>query len=362
MPQPGRQLGRDPGAHPLFDLVRVLVGDEPERDLRVRLGRDDRLLARPGVAAPDAVHLGGRPGADSLERRVPGFAPRGGGRRIAQPRRLVEGQRRHQLAFALGQRQHPVVEAGDRHVVVRVVQRGAQPRHLGRGVGYATAERPGVQVDVGSVHVDLRVHEAAHADAHRRRVTVEDAGVAHHDDVAAQPLALAPQQRGKVRRSDLLLTLHDDLEVDAQLAVRRQRGLETEQVEQHLALVVDRAAGEELVAADRRLERRRLPQLERVDRLYVVVAVDHDGWAVVPDQPFCVHRRVSAVVRLPDLDSAEASPPEGLDRPLRAGPHVRRVRRLGRDRRDPQPLVQVVQQPLAVGFDVRAYLGHSAER
>ena len=47
---------------------------------------------------------------------------------------------------------------------------------------------------------------------------------------------------------------------------------------QHLALVVDGAAGEALaVAAASGLEGRRLPQVDRVDGLDVMVAVDHDG-------------------------------------------------------------------------------------
>ena len=43
-----------------------------------------------------------------------------------------------------------------------------------------------------------------------------------------------------------------------------------------LALVVGRAPGEHPVADDDRLERRRVPELERVDGLDVVVAVDDD--------------------------------------------------------------------------------------
>jgi hypothetical protein len=69
-------------------------------------------------------------------------------------------------------------------------------------------------------------------------------------------------------------------------------GTHAEQVEGDVALVVDRPAGVQFgtVCAldDRRLERRVLPQLQRVDRLDVVVAVDQRdrrtligrGWAV----------------------------------------------------------------------------------
>ena len=43
-----------------------------------------------------------------------------------------------------------------------------------------------------------------------------------------------------------------------------------------LALVVDSAAGKDFSIADRRLKRRRLPEVERVGRLNVVVSVKED--------------------------------------------------------------------------------------
>ena len=51
-------------------------------------------------------------------------------------------------------------------------------------------------------------------------------------------------------------------------------------MEMDLALVVGRAASEHPVANDDGLERRRGPQVERVDRLDVVMAVDEDGGRV----------------------------------------------------------------------------------
>ena len=48
------------------------------------------------------------------------------------------------------------------------------------------------------------------------------------------------------------------------------------EVHEDLALVVGRPARVDLAVADRGLERRRLPQVERIDRLHVVVAVEED--------------------------------------------------------------------------------------
>ena len=110
------------------------------------------------------------------------------------------------------------------------------------------------------------------------------AGVADDDDVAGQPVPALPEQGGEVRRPGLLLALDQQLDRDGGgvAAGRGEVGAHAEQVEGDVALVVDGAAGVQLGAVraldDGRLERRVHPELRRVDRLHVVVAVDErDG-------------------------------------------------------------------------------------
>ena len=76
--------------------------------------------------------------------------------------------------------------------------------------------------------------------------------------------------------ADFLLALEDDADVDRQAAVLLQVRFDGLEVHEDLALVVGGAARVDLAVADRRLERRRLPQLDRIDRLHVVVAVEED--------------------------------------------------------------------------------------
>ena len=83
-----------------------------------------------------------------------------------------------------------------------------------------------------------------------------------------------------MRRAGLLLALDQQLDRDRRgvAAGGGQVRAHAEQVEGHVALVVDGAAGVQLgpsgPSTHGRLERRVLPQLQRVDRLHVVVAVD----------------------------------------------------------------------------------------
>jgi hypothetical protein len=60
------------------------------------------------------------------------------------------------------------------------------------------------------------------------------------------------------------------------------------EVHEHLPLVVGRPARVDLAVADGRLEGRRLPQLERIDRLHVVVAVEEDGRRTLGAEPLGV--------------------------------------------------------------------------
>jgi hypothetical protein len=60
-----------------------------------------------------------------------------------------------------------------------------------------------------------------------------------------------------------------------------------------LALIVGRAAGENVIAAHFGLKRRRLPFVQRVRRLYVVMAVKQDGGLTGSAQPFGVNQRVA---------------------------------------------------------------------
>jgi len=85
-----------------------------------------------------------------------------------------------------------------------------------------------------------------------------------------------------VRRDDvaevdapgLLLALDDPLDRDRQFAVPVAQGMDRGEARRDAALVVCGAAGVELAVALGRLERRRVPQIQRAGRLHVVVIVE----------------------------------------------------------------------------------------
>ena len=250
---------------------------------------------------------------------------------------------------------------------VGVVQRGEQVGQRVQRVGHGAAEGAGVQVDGRPAQVDLASASPRMPMQALGTSAAEHAGVADDDDVAGQPVAPLAQQRGEVRRAGLLLALDQEActvtagvsrPVAARCARRPSRWNAT------LALVVGGAAGVQLGSPlDGRLERRVRPQLQRVDRLHVVVAVDERDRRV-RRRPTATRRRPPGARRRPDLDGGEPGRRKRLGQPLGAAPHVRRVRRVGGDRRDPQPGVEVgVQVPVCLDeVPFRAHPGTRGRR
>jgi hypothetical protein len=219
-----------------------------------------------------------------------------------------------------------------------------------------------VQVGGRTVQRDLRLGETPHAGAQGRHVGGPHGRVADHDGVAGQPVAAVAQELGEVRRAGLLLALdqHLDRHRGRGGAARGQVRLQPERVEEHLSLVVGRAAADDLVAALDRFERVGLPLSERFDRLHVVVAVDdHGRRGGIGRGPLGEHGRQAGGVLgagLPDLHDGEPGLAQMRSQPFRGTPHVTAARGVTGDRRDREPLLQRAEKAARVGLDVFAYV------
>ena len=95
----------------------------------------------------------------------------------------------------------------------------------------------------------------------------------------------------EVKAADLLFAFENTLDVHRQPAGLLHVGLDGLEVHEDLPLVVGRPARVNLPLAHRRLERRRFPQVERVDGLHVVVAVEEDRRRARRVQPLAVDDR-----------------------------------------------------------------------
>src|SRR5581483_9627435 len=111
---------------------------------------------------------------------------------------------------------------------------------------------------------DVEVGEPARRDVERRQVAADHAAV--EDDGGVGAALVAREEVDDRVAADLLLAVAAEADVHRQLAGERELARRGElHVEE--ALVVDGAAAVEVLTADLRLERRRLPELQRVRRL-----------------------------------------------------------------------------------------------
>ena len=105
----------------------------------------------------------------------------------------------------------------------------------------------------------------------------------------------------EVHAADFFFALDEELDVERQAAGLLQVRLDRLDVHEHLALVVGGAARVDLAVAHRRLERRAGPQIDRIDRLHVVVAVEEDRRLARRVQPVAVDDRIARRVDEPHV-------------------------------------------------------------
>ena len=195
----------------------------------------------------------------------------------------------------------------------------------------------------------VEVGEAAQPVADRRHAAIEHGRIGDHDNVSAQIGFVIADEIVEVRAADFFFAFDEELDVAGKAARLFQVGLDRLDVHEHLALVVRGTARVNLAVADRRLEWRRGPELERIDRLDVVVAVVEDGRLAWGAKPVAVHHRVARRVNQGDvLHPCRAKRVRG---PFGGAPHVGGVLRQRADARDRQVLLQLVDVAIAIDVD-----------
>lgn len=185
------------------------------------------------------------------------------------------------------------------------------------------------------------------------------AGIADDHDVTAAAFLLVFEKPVQVVAADFFFALDDELHVHRQRADRLQPRLDRLDVRVHLPLVVGGAAGVDAAITDGRLEGGRLPAIERIGRLHVVVTVDQGRRRSRGTRPFAVHDRM----------------PGGLDQFRRQSrcfetflhkpgclADIVAVPRVGTDAGDPQQILQFVDEAVGVLFEEGFDLGESLGR
>ena len=197
-----------------------------------------------------------------------------------------------------------------------------------------------MEVDGRPLHVDLDVREAAQRRQNRRQPRREHRRIADDHRVAREALRLTLDEACEVRTADLLLAFGEHDDVHRQRAARAEVRLERLDVQVQLSLVVDGAARVDAAVPHGRLERRRLPQLERLGGLHIVVTVDeHRRCAIAGLAPLADDDRMA--IGRDDL-GRETDVAHARGKPLGGTHHVGPMLGARAHARDAQELEQLV--------------------
>ena len=349
-----REIRRKPVAQETLEIAQdrlgVLVAHEPEGELGRGLRGQHRLAAGADIAAPDAVALGGRAGPDLLEHRIARLAARLAEADLAQERRVVEGQRIPCGLHVVGHGMHAVVELGDGDPPGVVVDVGDHAADHPDRVQHRPAIHARMQIAGGALHGELGRGEAAQHGGDLGGLRVEQVRVTDQREIRLELVPVLGQEGNDRGRAAFLLAFEQDRQVAGQAARDRLPGAERLDEGHQLALVVAGAAGADHLAGrsllDRRVEGVALPQLERVDRLHVIMAVNQQMRPVA-----LVMRHHHRLARRVAPRGVEAETRKLGHQPVGRGLAVGVIGRIGRDRGDPEQLEQALERRVQSGVN-----------
>ena len=211
-----------------------------------------------------------------------------------------------------------------------------------------------MQVAARRPHAQLGIDQPPQARGDRRRVDVPHVGVRNHRDIRAQIRRVRLQESLQIGAAHLLLALQHDSDPRRQTAGHRMPGAECLEPQAHLALVVNRAPGNDAFALrtvhHHRLERRTVPQRQWLGRLHVVMPVIQQMRRIAArPRIVCQHHRMPRGLHQPGRKPRRL---QFAKRPRRRPPAIGRMGRLGTDARNGQKFPQSRQRLRAGGGNV----------
>ena len=152
-------------------------------------------------------------------------------------------------------------------------------------------------------------------------------------------LSRCAARKGQIGAADLLLALDQHDQVDRQIAGLLQGLLHAENMRENLALVIAGAARGDDAVLDAGIEWGPMPEIERIDRLHVVVAIDQDG------RTSCFPRSTPHDDRMPWRFMSLGSQSDGrefLFQPVGTVEHLLLVFRVGRDASEAKKIDELI--------------------
>src|SRR4051794_19132079 len=210
-----------------------------------------------------------------------------------------------------------------------------------------------MQVAIGGGDLELLIEQTAQRGRDRGRVAVPHAGVADQHVVSLKLVLVGFDEGHEVLRADFFLAFDQESDVDRQRPRHPLPGAAGFDEGHDLALVVLGAARHDDLATigmvgHNRLEWRTVPELERIDGLHIIVAVEQHMRTAARDALADDRGMAGGWPHFSGNAEARDVPGKMLGRRLAIG----REGRIGGDRLDPQQREQALQAVVELLIDV----------
>ena len=322
------------GFEALPDMRRGLVRHQTAGELGESMGRNDRLGSGTAVTAVDAIDLNGRAEGVTDDSRHAAFAADGEDADLFFVGVLVKASLGGEGEFCLGGVDDAVAEALDGDGTVGIVQGGDELGDALRGVGGQAAVLAGVKVILRPAEGDSEVDDTAQAGDDGRTPGGIFAGVSHQQDVRGETATEVKRLFCEEPTAALFLSLEDNPS-GREFFTAFDGGTEALKKGKPLPFVVLRAAGIDAALSLGGSERLRLPKVDGVNGLDVVVPIEQDRTAGVIGGAFGQDERGLGTIATNELGGEAERAQEGAD-PIGAGDTIRQMRGVAADRREAQ--------------------------
>ena len=278
--------------------LRLHPRNQPEADLGRSLGRNHRLRSCPNKSAGHSMHIhrGPRPGPfQHAEHRLTGQLRRP--HLMLPVLLLVERQLPPGLKLRLGRLLDPVIEPRNRNMSILALQLRNHLRQRHKRIRRRSPIHPRVQIRRRAPRLKLRIDHPAQPNAQRRQIRRKHLRIRNQRSIGLQLVSMLAHERGNPLASNLFLALDNHPHIHRQLPIGLHHRLQRLHMHPHLSLVVHRTARINIPVALLGLKRRRLPLLQRLRRLHIVVPIEQHRRPSSGMQPVRIHQRMPHPLR-----------------------------------------------------------------
>ena len=194
-----------------------------------------------------------------------------------------------------------IVEAGNENASRRVFELRDDLRERDKGIGRSATIHAGMQVGFRASRLELGIDHATQAHAECGQLRREQFRVGNKREVGFEAISLLANKFRDLLAAYFFFAFENYPHVDRQLAaIRFEQRFQRLDMDIHLPLVVDGAAGVQVAVALRRLKRWRPPFIKGIGWLHIVMPVTEARGLARGVQPVAIDQRMA--VCLDDLN------------------------------------------------------------